>query len=220
MDSIWPEFKEWLLEEKGLARTSVSTYIYQTKRILKEVEPLTESHLRKWESEQPAHHIRSFRSSWNRYSEFFVEKWPQVSLPTFSPRRGAAADEGIPRSVLGAIDACDQAGVPPAVLGTLRTDSIEESKLTALRSVIPQLADGSAQPFSGGNGGIVLVPTEAWVLIRDWAYPDGTKKGSVVLPRCPGHECAMPVPKIKRLLRAHRALRKASQHQPPAPHGE
>ena len=160
----WSDFAEWLTIERGLASTSISTYISQVRRALREVPDLDGLKVARWINALPVTHRGSYRASYRAFGEW-LRKERHLEIPELPSIR---AERGFPVAVLSA-------------LHVLRADGLTTSIIQALRwSVDKDGVAAKAYPHlvffivPGADGILVLrgVSRAAAAVLKAWAYPD------------------------------------------------
>ena len=195
---IWPHFKEWLIEERGLARRSAINYASTVRRILKAVEPLTVEGLREWIAEQAPHNRGAYTGAWRAYVAYLGQEWPEMTIPTIPVRQRSV----IPAPVVAAMAAALDRGVRLEDLATARR-GVDPRRLERIKRAVPGLRDGQLVAYTSGDT-VVLIATADAEIIQQWS---GAGEGDLLLPRTPGDHRGIPLGRIRRLVREYRKNR-------------
>jgi len=206
----WPAFRDWLLEVRGVGRRTASTVASQVRRVLRDAsesadggEPrVTRESLLRWHASKPDHQRTPVVSAWRRYRDWWESKGVS-GLPDFPRRQPRSA--GTPTTVVAALVALADAGISVPEIQGMRWDPVEEGDplYTALVTSSPRLRSGELRALRGASG-ITLAPRTAIQAIIVWAHAGVPEKGAPVVPVEPGSVDAMPVTRIRRLIRNHR----------------
>ena len=196
-DDIWPHFKVWLTEERGLKRRSAINYASTVRRILAAVEPLTVDGLQSWIAEQPEHNRGAYRGAWRAYVAYLALCWPEVGVPTLPARQRSS--EAIPAPVVAAMSAALERGVRIEDLATAR-QGIDPGRLERIKRAVPGLSSGELAACTSGDTVVLIAAADAEIIQR-WS---GSGEGDLLLPRAPGDHRGIPLGRIRRLVREYR----------------
>ena len=189
----WATYAKWLVENRALCATTVSTYLTLVRRVIRHAgNPLTAEGVGAWIDSLPAHHRSPHRAAYRAFAEWSAEVGhPIPSIPV------ARAD--VPAEVVDALDAIVRSGIPAKLLGALRW-SIDDSP--GKRAAFP---DRTFLRVGGATGDFAALPADAAATLRAWAYPDAAPgPESLVVPRAPGAAEPIPYVVLTRLLHTGR----------------
>jgi hypothetical protein len=190
---VWPEFVSWLIETKGVARATAQTYAVQTRRILREVDPLSAEALEDWASKMESYMRTPFRSSWRSYLAFLQAKYGS-NLPDFRTK-----EEGdVPAAVVAALAACQEKnGLSSGDLESLGVERETGKRFKALAELREDVADGSMVVIiRTGSGTLALIPKNHYETLRAWGG-----QTAWLVPSYPGSSRPMSSVKITRLVK-------------------
>jgi len=199
-DDIWPHYKEWLIEERGLKRRSATNYASTARRILAAVQPLTDDGLQAWIAEQPEHNRGAYRGAWRAYAAYLASQWPDIVVPTLPARQRSS--EAIPAPVVAAMAAALDRGVRIEDLATAR-QGVDPSRLERITRAVPGLRSGELAAYTSGDTVVLIAAADAEI-IQQWS---GSGDGDLLLPRAPGDHREIPIGRIRRLVREYRKNR-------------
>jgi hypothetical protein len=193
-DSIWPPFVDWLVATKGVARATAHTYAVQTRRILREVEPLTSEALEEWSSKMEAYMRTPFRSSWRSYLAFIKATYG-TSIPDFQTR-----EEGdVPSAIISALCECHKIGLSSGDLESIGVELETGPRFRALCEINRSVAEGTTMlVLRPANQTLALVPKSIYETLRGWGG-----ETAWLVPSYPGSKRPMPSVKITRLVKRH-----------------
>ena len=202
-DSIWPHFVSWLIGTKGVSKATAQTYAVQTRRILREVDPLTSEALEEWSSKMEAYMRTPFRSSWRSYLAFIKATYG-TSIPDFQTR-----EEGdVPVSIISALCECHKVGLSSGDLESIGIELEQGPRFHALCEINRSVADGTTLlVIRPANQTLALVPKSIYDTLRAWGG-----ETPWLIPSYPGSTRPMPSVKITRLVK--RRARTAPLPQP------
>ena len=202
-DSIWPLFVDWLVATKGVARATALTYAVQTRRILREVDPLTSEALEEWSSKMEAYMRTPFRSSWRSYLSFIKATYG-TSIPDFQTR-----EEGdVPPLIISALCDCHKVGLSSGDLESIGVELEKGPRFHALCEINRSVAEGTTVlVIRPANQTLALVPKSIYETLRAWGG-----ETPWLVPSYPGSKRPMPSVKITRLVK--RRARTAPLPQP------
>ena len=197
--TVWPDYLQHLISERGLTPRSARTYISHARTIIRQVEPVTDEALKHWIAGIPETSRSAYTGAWRSYVAFMARLYPNITMGTFPPKT-RSIKLTVPEVVLRACLLAMHNGVtiPDVCAARYGLDPIKYERLC---SAIPAVHAGRQIAFTKPGAGVVILPA---VVVADLALWAGTSAdGALLLPHSPTMpETPMPPTKLTRLIKA------------------
>jgi hypothetical protein len=196
---IWGDFRDWLVNDEGVTKTTARTYCTQVRRILREIEGPTNSEgLFDWINSRPAGHRTPFRSSWRRY-RMFIEKVFSVQVPDFP------TGNGVPLEVVEALATIKGRGIGSGTIERLTTKVNTGKERDALARINREVESNDLLVCRCSDDSLSLIPKEAWKTLFQWGkqskrVDDIEENPRWLVPAYPGAQEPMKAVKITRFV--------------------
>lgn len=200
---IWVDFRQWLIDDQGVAKATARTYATQSRRILRELDgDITSESLFNWVNCRPATHRTPFRSSWRRY-RLFMEKKHKTTLATFPQ------GESIPAEIIAALALIKNRGIGSGSIGKLTIKQDDSARRDALAKINRDVEHGELLVILDPDNSLYLIPADAYKTLIEWGKQgsrmDDSENPRWLVPALPGGSDAMKAIKITRLIRNAKA---------------
>lgn len=201
---IWSEFREWLVSERGVSKTTARTYATQARRIIRELDgDVTEQTLFDWVNCRPAVHRTPFRCSWRRYIDFMAAQY-STTLPNFP------SGSSVPLDVAAALHAIKQKGIGSGAIAALTTTKDTGARFSALCGIDRGVAAGTLVVVLDLTDSLCLIPADAYATLLAWGKQhtrmDAPNEPRWLVPDAPGALRAMQPIRITRIAKTHKTV--------------